>query len=207
MNVIKHTDPWVHYTVPNFLSSEQVNKLFRLCEDFKWTDNMWFLNGEIQNQMPVRINMPGDLHDAVQEKLDYILEYLKMETPGFFWGFSTTKSYPKVEPKLTPHSDNFKELRKFGAGKIKMLVYLGDNSIPYPDWGTKLYATDLEESFVKEIEYVPGTAFIFVPTAETYHGTDFVNELKANRFMLGAEYMEDRDSPHILPEWRKGPNG
>ncbi len=78
MRVIKHTDPCVHDTVPNFLSSEQVNKLFRLCEDFKWTDNMWFLNGDIQNQMPVRINMPGDLHDAVQEKLDYILEYLKI---------------------------------------------------------------------------------------------------------------------------------
>jgi len=193
MKIVKYTDPWTYYCVEEFLDTEQACELFKLCQETAFSEDNFILNGDIQNSAPVHAIMPNELHQSINEKLDYVVAYLGMETENFHWGFSTSKTYPKLDPQLMPHNDDFAELKQYGAGKIKILVYLGCNDTSYKNWGTRLYTTNHLDTYVKEVEFVPGRAFIFVPTAETYHGTDFKKELFANRFVLGAEYMENRD--------------
>lgn len=193
MKIVKHTDPWTYYCVEEFLDIEQACRLARLCQELDFSDDMFILDGHIQNSAPVYINIPNELRQSIQEKLDYVVAYLGMETENFEWGFGTAKTFPKLDPQLMPHNDDFAELKKYGAGKIKILVYLGCNDTSYKNWGTRLYTTNHLETYAKEVEFIPGRAFIFVPSAETYHGTDFKKELSANRFVFMAEYMEKRN--------------
>jgi|TARA_B110000908_G_scaffold135302_1_gene160067 hypothetical protein len=195
MKLVKHTDPWEYYTVDNFLTLDQVHTLYTLCDegDPSRYDSYFMMNGDIQNQASVDINMSQELSDIIKEKLQWLLTDLDLVTPNFDWGFSTNVTYPKLDVQLMPHNDDFVELGKYGAGKIKVLVYLGKNDIPYKGWGTRLYTSELVEDFAKEVEYVPGRAFIFKPVANTYHGTQFNKELEGPRYMLGAEYMEKKN--------------
>lgn len=195
MKLVKHTDPWEYYTVDNFLTLEQVHTLYTLCDegDPSRYDSYFTMNGDIQNTASVDINMPQELSDIIKEKLQWLLTDLDLVTPNFDWGFSTNVTYPKLDVQLMPHNDDFVELGKYGAGKIKVLVYLGKNDISYKGWGTRLYRSEQLEDFAKEVEYVPGRAFIFKPVANTYHGTQFNKELEGPRYMLGAEYMEKKN--------------
>tara|TARA_B110000902_G_C13979004_1_gene464174 strand:+ start:86 stop:688 length:603 start_codon:yes stop_codon:yes gene_type:complete len=199
MDIIKDMIPWEHYYIDNFLTQEHVERLYRLCDGSDTIknniDNGMFLNsvGQYQNTAPVHAPLPDDISDIVQTQLDEISQTLGMASSNFVWGYSMNATYPKLDVQLMPHNDDFAELGKYGAGKIKVLVYLGRNDISYKNWGTKLYTSTLVEDFAKEVKFVPGRAFIFKPVANTYHGTQFNKELQGPRYMLGAEYMEKKN--------------
>ena len=115
-----------------------------------------------------------------------------------FHSCDSTSREPKEPKDFIPKNtsliikiDDFEVLKKYGAGMIKMLVYLGTDTQDYTDWGTKLYENEDRNSFSKEIVFQPGNAFIFIPNKYSYHGTDYNNKLNGYRFMMGAEFVED----------------
>jgi hypothetical protein len=77
---------------------------------------------------------------------------------------------------------------------LKVLIYLGNGTDDYTDWGTKLYKTAQRESFEKEVKYQPGTCFVFEANKYSYHGTDFTNDVNGYRFMISGELVESNDN-------------
>jgi hypothetical protein len=201
MEITKHTDPWVHYTIKDFITYDENCMIYHLCmrnldeEAYKDKSMFWLdyerdehSQGEYQNNAPVFCPMPHELNVKIQSQLDQINDYLDIHDLTA-WSFNTNLTYDHKDKPLRPHNDDYEKLKQYGAGKIKLLVYIGLNNRPYPNWGTKLYTrADDYSSFAKEIEYEPGTAFFFVPNETSYHGTDFTDGLDGYRFILGAEY-------------------
>lgn len=194
MEIIKHTDPWLHYTVENFFTYEENKELYDYCLSKlpiePYNDlSLFFEHGELQNNVGVTTLTPSWIYQKINSQLHEISNYLDMTSENFNWSFGYSVTGDLPDKPLLPHNDDYEELKQYGAGKIKCLVYLGLNDVDYTDWGTKLYTKECDySSLAKEVEFVPGTAFIFCPAHDTYHGTDFVNGLNGYRFLLGAEY-------------------
>lgn len=193
--MIKHNTPWEYYTWENFLSQEEQlylhNRcLFQLDEDRYNSNELFWLNGEYQNNVGLsNVNEDMDLDQKVNAQLNIISNQLGYKDKGrWSCSFNITKDFPNKP--LLPHNDDFQKLRQYGAGMIKMLVYLGTDTQDYTDWGTKLYENEDRNSFSKEIVFQPGNAFIFIPNKYSYHGTDYNNKLNGYRFMMGAEFVE-----------------
>ena len=206
--MIKHEIPWVHYTWKNFLTFSEQEYLYNRCiqqidkEKFD-SGEMFLLNGDYHNQAGIDLVDNGDtdigmgsghpvratLDLKIKQQLETISKTLGYHDNRREWSYSFTITKDLPDQPLWPHTDDYEELKIYNAGIIKLLVYLGKNDTDYSDWGTKLYQSADTDSFSKEISYVPGDAFIFAPNKDTWHGTDFNNNLKGYRFMLGAEYV------------------
>jgi len=111
---------------------------------------------------------------------------------------------------LHPHSDDpiqiARENRKnhegeslINIGKIKLVLYTGDDTLNYDDYGTKLYkCVDCKlpgyDGFemVKEINYANGMMLMWAPGPDTWHGTDFCSHLENRRIFYTGEYYEVR---------------
>ena len=80
----------------------------------------------------------------------------------------------------------------FPITMLKVLLYLGNGTDDYTDWGTKLYTEENNiDSFEKEIEFNPGTCFLFEANKYSYHGTQFDNGINGYRFCLMGEYVDN----------------
>tara|TARA_B100000902_G_scaffold400023_1_gene474680 strand:+ start:1041 stop:1625 length:585 start_codon:yes stop_codon:yes gene_type:complete len=194
--MIKHDTPWEHYTWENFVDPTEQEYLYNRCliqldKEAYESNELFMLNNELQNNNGVLgINEDQNLDQKITSQLNQISNELGYAGKGHWsYSFNITKDFP--EKQLYPHNDDFEKLKQYGAGMIKMLVYLGTDTQDYTDWGTKLYIDENRNSFSKEIVFQPGNAFIFIPNKYSYHGTDFNNNLNGYRFMMGAEFVED----------------
>ena len=192
----KHTDPWTFYTWDSFITFDEQKYLYDRCvseldKDKFESDELFYLNGELQNNAGVH----SICHDHALDQKIYSQLYEMSDKLGYAdkgkWSvsFSITKHFPQKQ--LYPHNDDYAKLGKYGAGMIKALVYLGNGTDDYTDWGTKLYTEDNQiKSFVKEVPFRPGSCFLFEANKYSYHGTQFDNGINGYRFMLGAEYVD-----------------
>jgi len=194
VEIVKHTQPFEYYTVDNFLTFDENCLVYNLCLDSLDVNaynnkSMFFEYGEYQNNAGVNTILPPEIWTKIHNQLLEINDYLSITEQDLKWSFSTNITYDHKDKPLRPHNDDYEKLKQYGSGKIKCLIYLGLNDIDYTDWGTKLYTkADDYSSYVKEIPFVPGNAFIFTPNSTSYHGTEFINGLSSYRFILGAEY-------------------
>jgi len=193
--MIKHDIPWEHYTWENFVDPAEQEYLYnrfllQLDKETYKSNELFLINDEYQNNAGIMgIVEDSNLELKIQSQLHQISNQLGYTDKGkWSYSFNITKDFPSKP--LLPHNDDFEVLKKYGAGMIKMLVYLGNSAEDYTDWGTKLYINEDRNSFSKEIMFQPGNAFIFIPNKYSYHGTDFNNNLNGYRFMMGAEFVE-----------------
>ncbi len=191
--LIKHTDPWIHYIWEDFLTFDEQKYLYDRCMselDIKAfeSNELFYLNGEKQNNVPVHsINQDDVLAHKIEEQLHQMSNQLGYADKGnWYYAWNITKDFK--DKQLFPHNDDYAKLGPLGAGMLKVLVYLGNGTDDYTDWGTKLYAEDNIDSFKKEIKFQPGTCFLFEANKYSYHGTQFNYGINGYRFVLGAEY-------------------
>lgn len=195
MKIIEHNDPFKHLVLEEFLTEEEIRLVYYRCknkvDENKYNDkSMFFEHGEYQNNSGVDISFTDELSIKITKQLNEVAEYFNIADDRFDWNFNCNLTYHNPNKPLRPHNDDWNELSKYGAGRIKLLVYLGLNDQEYKDWGTKLYTrSDDYSSFVKEIKFVPGNAVSFIANDKSYHGTDFTHGIEGYRFILGAEYI------------------
>lgn len=195
MKIIEYNNPYKHIVLEEFLTEEETHLLYYRCKNKvnvdKFNDkSMFFEHGEYQNNSGVDIEFTPDLNKKITKQLNQVADYFDLLDEKFDWVFNCNLTYDNPNKPLRPHNDDWQKLSKYGAGKLKLLVYLGLNDREYKDWGTKLYTKEEDySSFVKEIEYVPGNAMCFEATDKSYHGTDFIHGIDGYRFILGAEYV------------------
>jgi len=193
--LIKYTDPWVHYVWEDFLTFDEQKYLYDRCldelpkEEYE-SNEMFYLNNELQNNAGVQeVNYDSVLETKIQSQLLQMSNQLEYVDKGkWSVSYNITKNFK--DKQLFPHNDDYEKLGQYGAGMLKVLVYLGNGTDDYTDWGTKLYTEDNNvDSFKKEINFQPGTCFLFEANKYSYHGTEFTNGINGYRFMLGAEYV------------------
>lgn len=195
MKIIEHNNPFKHLVLEEFLTEEEIRLVYYRCrnkvDENKYNDkSMFFEHGEYQNNSGVDISFTDELIIKITKQLNEVAEYYDLLDDNFDWNFNCNLTYYNPDKPLRPHNDDWNELSKYGAGRLKLLVYLGLNDQEYKDWGTKLYTrSDDYSSFVKEIKFVPGNAMCFEATDKSYHGTDFTHGIEGYRFILGAEYV------------------
>tara|TARA_Y100000385_G_scaffold290861_1_gene365774 strand:+ start:716 stop:1336 length:621 start_codon:yes stop_codon:yes gene_type:complete len=195
VKIIEHNDPFKHLVLEEFLTEEEICLVYYRCrnkvDENKYNDkSMFFEHGEYQNNSGVDISFTDELSIKITKQLNEVAEYYGLLDDNFDWNFNCNLTYYNPDKPLRPHNDDWNELSKYGAGRLKLLVYLGLNDQEYKDWGTKLYTrSDDYSSFVKEIKFVPGNAMCFEATDKSYHGTDFTHGIEGYRFILGAEYV------------------
>jgi|TARA_R110000744_G_scaffold340697_1_gene445975 hypothetical protein len=196
--IVKHTDPWTHYTWEDFLTFDEQKYVYDQCLDVLdvqsyHDDSFFYLNGEIQNNAGLHLNYGNELHNKIMSQL-YEFSNLIGYTDNVRWSFNSTITKDFKQKQLFPHNDDYEELKQYGNGMLKVLIYLGNGTDDYTDWGTKLYKTAQRESFEKEVKYQPGTCFVFEANKYSYHGTDFTNDVNGYRFMISGELVESNDN-------------
>ena len=192
----KHTDPWTFYTWDSFITFDEQKYLYDRCVDkldkekFE-SDELFYLNGELQNNAGVH----SICHEHALDQKIYSQLYEMSDKLGYAdkgkWScaYNITKNFPQKQ--LYPHNDDYEKLGQYGAGMLKVLLYLGNGTDDYTDWGTKLYTEEYNiDSFEKEIEFNPGTCFLFEANKYSYHGTQFDNGINGYRFCLMGEYVD-----------------
>lgn len=195
MKIHKHNEPFEHLVIEEFLTEEETHLVYYRCrnavDENKFNDkSMFFEHGEYQNNSGVDIEFTPDLNNKITEQLNQVAEHFNLLDDKFEWNFNCNLTYDNPNKPLRPHNDDWNELSKYGAGRLKLLVYLGLNDQEYKDWGTKLYTKgETYDSFAKEVEFVPGNAMCFEATDKSFHGTDFTHGIEGYRFILGAEYI------------------
>tara|TARA_B110000503_G_scaffold70715_1_gene109870 strand:- start:4038 stop:4667 length:630 start_codon:yes stop_codon:yes gene_type:complete len=192
--IVKHTDPWTHYTWEDFLTFDEQKYVYDQCLDVldvqSYQDDSFFLlNGEIQNNAGLHLNYGNELHNKITAQLYEFSNHIGY-TDNVQWSFNATITKDFKQKQLFPHNDDYAELKQYGNGMLKVLIYLGTGTDDYTDWGTKLYKTAQRESFGKEVTYQPGTCFVFEANKYSYHGTDFTNGINGYRFMISGELVE-----------------
>lgn len=125
---------------------------------------------------------------------------------------STSSDFNGVHGVLYPHNDDpvqiLEENRRddhggtlYDVGKIKLVLYTGDDSLNYDNYGTKLYKridSEFELPFydgfemIKEINYINGSMLMWAPGPDTWHGTDFCSHLENRRIFYTGEYYTQK---------------
>ena len=161
----------------------------------------------------------GDLY--ITMVCNYLLDtyYTDKIIPGAKWNISACEATMVNEAGpaeletaiLYPHSDNpediIKENRLNGLdetiyipGTVKLVLYTGDDSLNYDDYGTKLYTKKTEPfedisgysgfNLIKEVTYANGKLFMWAPGPDTWHGTDYCSHLDNRRIFYTGEYYK-----------------
>ena len=147
--IVKHTDPWIHYIWEDFLTFDEQKYLYDRCmsvldiKAFESNELFWDMKRkEIQNNMPVHdINHNDELAYKIEAQLHQMSNQLGYVDKGEWkYAYNITKDFK--EKQLFPHNDDYAKLGHNGAGMLKVLVYLGNGTDDYTDWGTKLYTED-----------------------------------------------------------------
>jgi hypothetical protein len=193
--LIKYTDPWVHYVWENFVTFDEQKYLYDQClselpiKEYE-SNRLFYLNNELQNNCGLyNINHDSTLETKIQTQLHQMSNQLGYADKGK-WSLSYNVTKDFKDKPLLPHNDDYEKLGQYGAGMLKVLVYLGNGTDDYTSWGTKLYTEESNvDSFKKEIKFQPGTCFLFEANKYSYHGTQFDYGINGYRFMAGAEYV------------------
>ena len=114
----------------------------------------------------------------------------------FEWGIGLTLTSDLKTHQLLPHTDNPEDLIQFGidnnisvsCGRYKGVVFITNPDLHYKDYGTRFYNSRERFSEFLEVPYVGGAACIFKTTSNSYHGTDYKNDLPHRRYTLTIEY-------------------
>jgi len=180
------------------------------------------INGSAQ----ANVGFPRGTFDDIPDELmyDYPTDLLNLISQEYFskqynsaaeakWNCtpneSTVVNQTSIELEsavLYPHTDDPVELIRENTinrlstevGIIKLVMYTGDDSRDYAEYGTKLY-TKKEAGYnddggysgfnlIKEIEYVNGYAMMWAPGADTWHGTDFCSNNVHRRIFFTGEF-------------------
>ena len=72
--IVKHTDPWTHYTWEDFLTFDEQKYVYDQCLDVLdvqsyHDDSFFYLNGEIQNNAGLHLNYGNELHNKIMSQL------------------------------------------------------------------------------------------------------------------------------------------
>ena len=124
-----------------------------------------------------------------------------------------TNYYPNVSEKyhwhfnlvissnipLNPHTDNPIDLIEYGiknnvmvsCGIYKGVIYIGDKNVKYENYGTRMYKTNEQNSEIVEIPFIPRNACVFKTGHNSWHGTDFKDDLPYDRYSITIQYYED----------------
>ena len=190
-------DPFEHLVIPYFLTQEESSLLFtnmsRVINKTTYNDRTLFNDmGDPQTGIGIMGgDFPEDISKKIQENLLQVSDHFNFNRDQWTWvgGFNITNP----DRHLGPHTDAYEYVKQSNpnAGILKVLLYIGNGQEDYTDWGTKLFnGVDINENFVKEIEFVPGTALVFKATEHSYHGTKFHNGINSYRIIYGAELTD-----------------
>jgi len=189
-------EPFEHLIISNFLTSEESKFLYNSCcnkiNEQKYTDRSLFDLDDIQTSVGLfGVDVTNELEDKIFNQLYDVSTDLGFSNKEWKWVGGLNVTNPDLY--LGPHTDEYEYVRQSNpnAGILKVLIYLGDNKQDYSGWGTRLYnGKDKNKNFVKEVEFIPGTALLFKATNKSYHGTEFPNGINSYRFIFGAELTD-----------------
>ena len=204
MEIQKFIEPFTYYIIDGIITAEE-NKLIY----DKLTSNNYNRCEPSDHSQGLDINFP-DIEDRIYDSLDtIILENLNSNDGQWKGGFQE-----HFDVVLPPHTDwRYHNLKNMGydtytkdtepdniklidsGGYIKGLLYIGDPTLRYIDYGTKIYTEvpDISE-YVKggykytEVEFKPCRAIVFVTSENSLHGTDFKSGFPHKRYTYGFEY-------------------
>jgi hypothetical protein len=107
-----------------------------------------------------------------------------LDPTRFYLATTPTVHVTNPNVNLEPHIDSLGNRQI-----IKYVIYLGDPELSYDECGTRIYENEEDSSFVKELPFVPGDAFVFVDEGESWHGTDWKDMFINRRFTIIGEYV------------------
>ena len=114
----------------------------------------------------------------------------------FEWGIGLTLTSDLKTHQLLPHTDNPEDLIQYGidnnvsvsCGRYKGVVFITNPDLHYKDYGTRFYNSNERSSEFLEVPFVGGSACIFKTGPNSYHGTEYKNDLPHRRYTLTIEY-------------------
>lgn len=211
MDVFTSTDNFVYSKLDKILTEEENDYLYGICELFaekhKDTikDSSFFSEGMGETKVHNRnIAFPTEddrirfhmIVENINKRLDIIditSHYPKRE--NYTWQFNLCIS---SEEPLFPHTDETEALKKYGIennmevsqGIYKGLIYVGNPTIDYAEYGTRFYRNSNRDSEIEEVPFNPMNGCIFKTCLNSWHGTDFKNGLPHNRYFITIQYYE-----------------
>ena len=200
MKINKHTYPFTFYEIEEFLTKDENDLLYKKLLDKKEIVDITLKKAEPNS---IGIDLIDDFgNDIISDILNPKFELsdikkITEDTIGGTWGMGGQYHFDHI---LKPHTDNPYELIQWASegiipdreeyGFYKGLVYIGDRSIEYTDYGTRIYESEDIKSEFKEVKFIPGNCIIFKCDEKSFHGTDFKSEFKYDRFTIGLEYVK-----------------
>ena len=191
-------EPFEHLIISDFLTFEESKFLYYSCcnkiNEQTYDDRSLFNLDDMNVQTSVGlfgVDVTNELNDKIFKQLYTISTELGFSSNEWEWVGGLNVTNPDIS--LGPHTDEYEYVKKSNpnAGILKVLIYIGDNKEDYSGWGTRLYnGNDKNRNFVKEVEFVPGTALLFKATNKSYHGTEFPLGINSYRFIFGAELTD-----------------
>lgn len=192
------SDPFDHLIIPNFLSLEETNTVYHKCSEVldkkSYEDRSMFIQGgEHQTSIGViGADIPNDITDKIYNNL-YDISVHRYNYSKKDWKWVGGLNVTNPDMCLGVHTDEYEYVRTSNpnAGILKVLIYIGEDSYSYEGMGTRLYnGNDKNKNFIKEVEFVPGTALLFKASKKSYHGTEFPFGINNYRFIYGAELTD-----------------
>lgn len=205
MKIRKYEDPFYHVCLEDDVLTEICRKLYQHADSESLKKSSFYIGDQLQNNAGINIAIEETDKQHILSLLEKCREIFFRELPlgdTGHWLFGISETYMGEDlMELFPHTDNPVELISEGVppnsvGYLKFLIYLADDNLEYPDYGTKLYSKvgdsgDHTKDFVcaKEIKFENGHLFMWKPGIDTFHGTEFISTTEHRRFFICGEYM------------------
>ncbi len=168
----RYTDPWLHYSIPNFLSDD----MFKVAEDtankildFKTQNHRSMINyNHDKNFRDYFLNLYSSFCDRLEiPKLDMTENEMRFQ----YVSYNNCTDYEKHGMYM--HTDSFDK-------QLSCLI-----PISITGSGTELY--DDNKKFVKEVEWKKNTAFLFANKPNHWHVVG--SSIGTTRCLLNVLYM------------------
>jgi hypothetical protein len=173
-----------------------------------YNDRFFYLKDEILKRL-------NNLHKEVLNEFPTVSIIDNNQKSEFVWDISFSLANDKQI--LFPHTDSIEqicyecgitdsfEIKNSKLPRYRGILYLGDRTIDYKDYGTKYYVKEEENLLYqgkesdyishhefkepyKEIEFIPGHSHIFKVSEESFHGTDFKSGFNYKRIFGSISY-------------------
>ena len=214
MKLLTYNEPFKFSEISNLITLDENVELYSvldfICNDYTSSINdfsFFKINDDLQNNVgiPYQSTKYNQFIFSILKKIknrlssrivtnDYPVLYNNGDVRSWHLGVNLTSDL-KDKP-LLPHTDNPDEIYEWSkannittnAGLYKGVLYIGNSSLNYDNYGTVMYSSKKITDVIKEIPFIPGNACIFETSPNSYHGTNFKNGLPHRRYTITMEY-------------------
>jgi hypothetical protein len=204
MEIQKFIEPFTYYIIDDIITMDENKQIYDTL-----ISNNYNRDEPLKHSQGLQVSFQ-DIEKKIYDSLDnIILENLNSNDGNWRGGFQE-----HFDAVLSPHTDwRYHNLKNMGygtytedtetddiklidsGGVIKGLLYIGDPTLNYLDYGTKIYthiparSVHVEETYShEEVKFKPCRAIVFVTSENSFHGTEFSSGFPYKRYTYGFEY-------------------